>query len=213
MAQRTAVLIAAWLGCAQLAGCGAVRQPGTGQQIAAAPGPEQPYRTVGGKRYISGPYGSARDVTAVISMIEHHSVPQQLSVRGVDLPDVPAYSFISVYRHTFPKDCGALRFQLFKGDGIEILEYDDRQVGTTPVKIRDYVQGPGPFVGPGLWGPYDSTSNAPVILLPGSARQGGMGLMKGTYAIGWVTTLSPTQQVTLGKDYQQAVRRAAQCVR
>lgn len=211
MIRRTAVLITGLLSVGQLVGCASAPQRGTGQQPAAGQANGQPYRSEGGKRYISGPYGNPHDISAVIDTIEHRSTPQQVSVRGVNLTDVPAYSFISVYRYRFPRACGGQRFQLFKGDGIEILEYDDTQTGAAPVKIRDYVQGPGPFVGPGLWGPYDSTSNAPTILVSGTARQGGMGLMKGTYAIGWLTTLSTAQQVALGKDYQRAVRLAARC--
>lgn len=211
MTRGLPTIVAALLGAAQLAGCSALCIRAGASSGASGPSAEHPYRSVDGKRYISGPYGSAKDIAAVVQKIERHSTPRQVSVRGIRLTNVPAFSFIAVYRYTFPQACGAAHFEVIRGGGIEILEYDDPQPGAAPIKIRDYVHGPSPFVAPGLWGPYDSSSNAPAILVPGVARAGGMGLMRGAYAIGWVTTLSPRQQAVLGERYQQAVQHAARC--
>lgn len=211
MARSTALLITALVSFAQLTGCATISSPALTAPNATTAPVRQPYRFLGGNRYISGPYGSAADIETVIARIERRSPRRKISVRGVELTDLPAYSFIDVYSYTFPRNCGKSHFQVFKGDGIEILEYDDKIAAGGPVQIRDYVRGPSPFVGPGLWGPYDSSSNAPAILVPGTARQGGMGLMHSTYAIGWLTTLSPHQQAVLGHSYERAVERAARC--
>ncbi len=190
------------------AGCSTRTAPLPG---ASASNGVRPYIIVNGKRYLSGPYGNEADIKRVVSTIQSHSQAQQLSARGFNLPNSSPYAFISVYDFRFPDDCGAGHFRYYQSEGASILEYEDHTPGNHVVKIRDYLTGPGPFVGAGLWGALDSTSDSPLILLSGSADQGGMGLMSGAYQIGWVTTLSHKDQERLGQEYAAALSRAAAC--
>lgn len=205
--KRSVAFWALLWGAIQLSGC----VPGAARSGSAAVDGERPYVIVKGKRYLSQPYGTGADIRRVVAIIRTSSQAERLSARGFNLSNASPYAFILVYSYHFPAACGGYRFRYYQGSGVRILEYDDRVSADHTVKIRDYLTGPGPFIGAGVWGPLDSTSDSPLILLSGKSDQGGMGLMSGSYQIGWVTTLSHDDQKRLGGEYAAAVRRAGAC--
>lgn len=174
----------------------------------------RPYVVFETKRYLSGPYGEPDAIQEIIGGLKRHGTSRLVSARALGFPNTPANLSFRIHALQFPDQCGAHQFHVYEGDQFLILEYHQLRRDDELVQIRDYVRGPNPFVAAGLWGPYDHTSDGKLdmCLLPGSSSSDGLGLMKGGYEVGWVTTLAKWKQVELGVDYRRAVGETSRCV-
>jgi hypothetical protein len=171
------------------------------------------YLVLDNKRYLSGPYGDEQQVLQLIDTIKLSSEPVSLSNRIVKLPNKPANQTLTVYDLMTPRECGNQSFRVYESSDMQILQYDyqdDIQV----TSIRDYTRGPSPFITAGLWGPYDHTDETALemCLLSGDSHEDGMGLMEGSYEIGWITNIVDWKQAELGEAYANAVSSTNQCL-
>jgi nucleoid-associated protein YgaU len=171
------------------------------------------YVVLDNKRYISGPYGDQQQVLQLIETIKLASEPVKLSNRIVKLPNKPANQTLIVYDFKTPHECGNQSFRVYESDEVQILQYD-YQNDIELTSIRDYTRGPSPFVTAGLWGPYDHTDETALemCLLAGDSEEDGMGLMEGSYEIGWITNIIDWKQAELGMAYANAVTTTNQCL-
>ena len=194
------------------------RQPldpfATVEQSFDSSGEKRHYIILDTKRYISGPYGDKTDILALINTIKANSTPSTISNRAVNLPNKPANLALTVYNYRAPRECGSYNFHVYEGDQLQILQFDYPEDNKT-TRIRDYTQGPTPFVSAGLWGPYDHTDGTAVemCLLAGDGRKDGMGLMESGYEIGWITNIADWKQAELGTEYAKAVKTTYHCLR
>ena len=176
-------------------------------------GEKRPYIVFDNKRYISGPYGDEPDVIALINTIKHNSSPAIISNRALNLPNKPANLMLTVYDFKTPDECGGYNFHVYEGEELQILQFDFPEDGKI-TRIRDYTQGPTPFVSAGLWGPYDHTDGTTMemCLLAGDGSKDGMALMEGGYEIGWITNIVDWKQAELGTGYADAVKASNRCL-
>ncbi|HHJ17844.1 MAG TPA: hypothetical protein ENJ80_14220 [Gammaproteobacteria bacterium] len=176
-------------------------------------GEKRRYIVLDDKRYISGPYGDKHDVIALINTIKRTSSPAIISNRALNLPNKPANLMLTVYDFRAPAECGGYTFHVYEGNELQILQFDFPENGKI-IRIRDYTQGPTPFVSAGLWGPYDHTDGTTMdmCLLAGDAGKDGMGLMEGGYEIGWITNIVDWKQAELGTEYANAVSASNRCL-
>lgn len=176
-------------------------------------GQKRPYIVFDNKRYISGPYGDQDEISSLVDTIKGNSTPVTVSNRSINLPNKAANLMLTVYDYTAPDACGGHSFHVYEGDELQILQFDyptERDITC----IRDYTQGPTPFVSPGLWGPYDHTDETAMdmCLLAGDADKDGMGLLEGGYEIGWITNIVDWKQAELGNEYANAVSTTNRCL-
>jgi len=176
-------------------------------------GEKRPYIILDNKRFISGPYGDKQDIITLIDTIKQNSTKTTISNRAVNLPNKPANLMLTVYDFKAPGECGGNNFHVYEGEALQILQFDFLEDGKT-TRIRDYTQGPTPFVSAGLWGPYDHTDGTAMemCLLAGNGSKDGMGLMEGGYEIGWVTDIVDWKRAELGTAYANAVRTTSHCL-
>jgi nucleoid-associated protein YgaU len=171
------------------------------------------YIVLNNKRYLSGPYGDEHAVQQLIESIKQHSHPVEMSNRIVRLPNKALNQSLMVYDYKTPRECGNKSFRVYENNELQILQYD-YQDSAEVTSIRDYTRGPSPFITAGLWGPYDHTDETALemCLLTGNSQEDGMGLMEGSYEIGWITNIIVTKQEELGMAYANAVSTTNRCL-
>lgn len=177
--------------------------------------PPKESRTVHSKnRFMSGPYGTEENINTIVRLANATSAPLEVSTRTLDLPNKPLNESVRVYKLAIAPACGDAELYLFEGHKLKILQYEFIDSRGRSQQIRDYLEGPDPFTAPGLWGPYDHTTNSvcQMYMLMGDGEEDGMGLLDSSYAIGWMTSLSESEQWLLGTEYDQAMARLANCL-
>lgn len=154
-------------------------------------------------------YGGHDAVQATISTVKLQGREARLSSRAVRLPERPLGA-IAVYGYQFPPSCGAHEFRVLEAGDTLILEYRFATRDGETQAIRDYVRGPSPFVGPGLWTAYDHMEDG-IPTMRSQVEQRGGRLLKGAYSRGLVTGLADAEQRTFGSAYQRALGDAFAC--
>ena len=175
------------------------------------------YDRVDNKRFFSGPYGAQEEILNIASEIQQRAKPVNISSRNIVLPNKPIYINLKGYSYTLPSACGGLSFTFYKNEFLQILEYNHKTANNKSVKIRDYISANNPFVTAGLWGPYDHTAKTAlnnVLRSSGSSsNDDDMGLLRSEYNVGWVTTISESQQLEIGLAYANAITSADTCLK
>ena len=186
-------------------------EPTNGIPVKKAP----TYDRVDNKRFFSGPYGAQEEILNIISEIQQRATPVTISSRDIVLPNKPIYINLASYTYKLPKACGSLSFTFYKNEFLQILEYNHKTTKNKSVKIRDYISANNPFVTAGLWGPYDHTAKTALnnVLRSGSGDDADMGLLRSEFNVGWVTTISETQQLEVGLAYANAITSADTCLK
>jgi len=171
---------------------------------------ERPYRKLDGKRMVSGPYGEADAILKIAAETKHSGEKRRVSVRGLKLPSNYDSSFIDLYQHQFPADCGGIKYSYYEGDNFKALGYHyvDGQV------IIDSLESFNPFVAPTLWGPYDQILGADVFMhvMMGDDRKDGMHFHNGAHFIGLTPLLSEEEYASYGTQYKNAIQQTLTCL-
>lgn len=199
VAKRIAVLLATTVACTA---CGSTGSLGTST-------PGHVSTTSAQASSLSTQYGASDIVQATISTVKLQGHEDHMSSRAIRLPERP-FGEIAVYGYQFPPNCGAHEFRVLEAEGTQILEYRFAAADGEMQAIRDYVKGPSPFVGPGLWSAYDHTENG-IATMKSEVEQRGDRLLKGVYSRGLVTGLADIEQRALGSAYQRALGDAYAC--
>ncbi len=153
--------------------------------------------------------GTDEQVRQVIAQVKTAGVRAELSSVAVDLPKQPLRS-ITRYDLTYPESCGGHRFRLYESEELQVLEYVYTALDDREFEIRDYVQGPGPFVEAGLWSAYDHTADT-IDDMYLEFEERGTGAVIGTYSRGAVSTLPDEQKRVLATAYENALVDVQKC--
>lgn len=180
-----------------------------------ATGEERSYSRAERGRFLGSPFGSETGIAATVQAVKANGAATHLDHRSVSLPNERPFETYRIYRYRFPARCGGATFSVYEGYKLQILEYEHAEADGTVVKVRDYIDGPGPYCSAGLWGPYDHTADSidSMFLLSGRGDQDGLGLHPGAYEVGWMTGLEAPRRQALGQAYGEAVAAAAACPR
>ena len=156
-------------GCAGLLG-------GTDPNAAA----ERPYKVVGSKRFVTGPYGNPGEVHATIAAVKSNGAPSARTARAVKPPEGVVLGNVAIFDYQFPDRCGGYTFRVYEGRDLQVLEYSHASDSGQTVVIRYYVVGPSPFIEAGLWTPYDHTAEGmqEMKLLVGMGEDDGMAFLE-----------------------------------
>lgn len=156
-----------------------------------------------------GRYGASTEVLHTVSTVKSSGQLHLIGSRAIRLPEQPLDT-ISAYEYQYPEACGSYVFRVLESGETQILEYSHLRNDGMVFVIRDYVKGPHPFVGPGLWTSYDHTSDdIPAMMaryIESNSRVGPR-----TYSGGPVTGLATMTQQELGIAYSDALYRANHC--
>lgn len=154
-------------------------------------------------------YGVEDDVRGTVDFVKTVGDVSQISSRAIRLPSNPLHT-ITAFDYEFPENCGGHHFRVYEAVGTQILEYAYAPPGGKGHIIRDYISGPSPFIGAGLWTAYDHTGGS-VSDMNLTFASRGSGIMTGTYSQGPVTGLDPSVRRVLGSAYDRALRDSQAC--
>jgi len=155
-----------------------------------------------GKRFITNPYGETESILAVAEQTKIQGELKRVSTRGIKMPSNYVGRFINKYERTFQNGS---TFSYYEGDGFAALGYhtDDGKI------ILDVLVGGGAFSSPMLWGSYDQLlgdkNNSSMRLMMGDGNKDGMGLLKASYTIGYMSVMSEEHYINMGDVYSSAV--------
>jgi len=168
-----------------------------------------PFGSNPGKPAAGTPESTNEQVRHVVDQVKTAGERNELSSVAVDLPRQPLEAIIR-YDLTYPESCGGHRFRLYESDGIQVLEYVYTSLDNREFEIRDYIQGPGPFVEAGLWSAYDHTADT-IDDMNLQYEQRGTGAIIGTYSRGAVSSLPDEQKRILAMAYENALADVETC--
>ena len=154
-------------------------------------------------------YGVEDDVRGTVDIIKTVGQVSHISSRAIRLPSNPLRT-ITAFDYEFPDDCGGHHFRVYEADDTQILEYAYAPLEGRGHVIRDYISGPNPFIGAGLWTAYDHTGDS-VSNMSLTFASRGSGILTGTYSQGPVTGLDPSAKRVLGMAYDRALRDSQAC--
>ena len=157
----------------------------------------------------SGPSVTDVQVQRVVDQVKTAGTRTELSSVAVKLPKQPTASITS-YELTFPESCGGHRFRLYESEGLQVLEFTYTALDDREFEIRDYVQGPGPFIEAGLWSAYDHTADT-IDDMYLEFEERGTGAIIGTYSRGAVSKLPDEQKRVLATAYESALLDVQAC--
>lgn len=170
---------------------------------------ERPYRNVGGKRFVSRPYGEVERIMHVAAEVRARGAMKRVRTRGLQMPSEYTDTFIDRYDYTLPANCGGGQFSYYEGGDFAALGYHD---GEGKV-VLDVLAGGGPFSAPRLWGAYDQVlnSNVRMKLMFGDGLSDGMGVLMASYKIGLMPVMRGRTKDFYGDLYTRAVAQAEEC--
>ena len=156
-----------------------------------------------------GVYGGEADVRGTVDIVKTVGDVSEIGSHAIRLPSNPLRT-ITAFDYEFPDICGGHHFRVYEANGTQILEYAYAPPDGKGHVIRDYVTGPNPFIGAGLWTAYDHTGDSVSDMdLTFSSR--GSGIFTGTYSQGPVTGLDRSARRVLGRAYDRALRDSQAC--
>lgn len=154
-------------------------------------------------------YGVEDDVRATVDFVKTVGDVSEIGSHAIRLPSNPLRT-ITAFDYEFPDNCGGHHFRVYEANGTQILEYAYAPPGGKGHVIRDYITGPNPFIGAGLWTAYDHTGDS-VSDMSLTFASRGSGILTGTYSQGPVTGLDPSARRVLGSAYDRALRDSQAC--
>ena len=158
-----------------------------------------------------GSFGGEEDVRGTIDIVKTGGSVSKIGSHAIRLPSNPMRP-ITAFDYEFPDTCGGHRFRVYEAGDVRILEYAYTAASGKSHIIRDYVDGPGPFIQAGLWNAYDHTGDSVSTMSLQYAKRGSR-LLKGTYSQGPVTGLDASTRRVLGAAYDRALRDSQACRR
>jgi hypothetical protein len=177
---------------------------GVGQVGGAKPS-NSGYASVGG----AGRFGNENTVGAAISTVKSHGSETRMGSTAIRLPERPLYE-IAAFAYAYPPECGGHEFSVYESGDMQILEYRYSSENGDSYEIRDYVNGPSPFIKAGLWGAYDHTADSVASMRP-QYQARGSSLIRGVYSQGLVADLPTATRESLGRAYSKALDEANAC--
>lgn len=170
---------------------------------------QRAYLNVGGKRFISEPYGQVEMIMRVAEQVRQYGERHRVRTRGLHMPNEYTDSFVDRYDMTLSGPCEGQSFSYYEGDGFAALglHTEDGKV------VLDVLAGGGPFSSPRLWGAYDQVlnSNIRMDLMFGDGHSDGMGVLMASYKIGLMPVMKSSSKNYYGELYSRAVALAAEC--
>lgn len=172
---------------------------------------ERQYQNVGGARVFSGPYGQEPMIVAISQELKIRGEKKRVFTRGITMPQSYTYSSLDRYRYTVEDECGINHFSYYEGPDFMALGYvkGPREI------LLDVMAGGGPFVAPGIWGPYDQivpSRSKDMEMIMGDAQKDGLGPIKGGYMIGMKAKLRSYEMQDHGEFYGDKISTTSTCL-
>lgn len=161
-----------------------------------------------GKRFTSQPYGESRAILQIARTVKRYGTLSHQRMPALRISGRTPLQSTNRYDFRFPESCGGYRFSYLEGKDLRALGL--HRQGRLVV---DVLEGGGAFSGPRLWGVNDQVLNGavPMKLVAADDDEGGLGLYRHMYAVGYVTMLPDAQKQSYGDAYAAATREARQC--
>jgi hypothetical protein len=162
-----------------------------------------------GQRFMSQPYGDSRTILDVAHAVRRNGMPKYERVPALRIAGRVPLQTTDRYDYQFPQVCGGYRFSYFETRDLKALGLQRGEQ-----LIVDVLKGGGTFSAPRLWGVNDQVldETTPMKLIAGDAREGGVGTLGASYAVGFVAMLPEEKLREYGRDYATATRQAKQCL-